>query len=59
MSRAKRVLVDPKKCRMSGECFKVCPRGAVLVKEGKAWIDPSKCDLDGICIPACPNGAIT
>jgi Fe-S-cluster-containing hydrogenase component 2 len=43
---------------MSGECLKVCPHRAFIVKDGKASIVQSKCDQDGICIPACPNGAI-
>jgi NAD-dependent dihydropyrimidine dehydrogenase PreA subunit len=53
-----RVVVDPRKCVLSGECFKVCPQKAISIRDGKAWIDPSKCDLDGVCIPACPKGAI-
>lgn len=51
-------MVAPKKCKLSGECFKVCPFDAIYVKNGEAVIDCEKCDLDGICIPACPNGAI-
>ena len=53
-----RVFIDPKKCRLSGECMKVCPEKAISVKDGKAVIDDKKCDLDGICIPACPEGAV-
>ncbi len=53
-----RVFIDPKKCRLSGECMKVCPEKAISVKNGKAVIDDEKCDLDGICIPACPERAI-
>jgi NAD-dependent dihydropyrimidine dehydrogenase PreA subunit len=53
-----KVVVDPDKCTMSGECMKVCPVGAISVKDGKAYIDPDKCDFDGICIPACPKKAI-
>lgn len=53
-----RVFIDPKKCRLSGECMKVCPEKAIFVKNGKAVIDDEKCDLDGICIPACPERAI-
>ena len=59
MADEKRVVVDPEKCRLSGECLKVCPRNTVSVRDGKAWIDPEKCDFDGICIAACPNGAIS
>ena len=53
-----KVIIDPEKCRLSGECIKVCPQKAILVKNGKAVIDYKKCDLDGLCIPACPYGAI-
>ena len=54
-----KVIVNPKKCKLSGECFKVCPEKAILVKKKKAFIDQAKCDRDGICIPACPHGAIS
>lgn len=53
-----RVVVDPDKCELSGECMKICPRGAISVRGDKAVIDPENCDLDGICIAACPKGAI-
>jgi Fe-S-cluster-containing hydrogenase component 2 len=53
-----KIIVDPKKCRTSGECMLICPENAISILDGVATIDESKCDLDGICIPACPNGAI-
>ena len=53
-----KIVVDPKKCRISGECMLICPENAISIIDGVATIDESKCDLDGICIPACPNGAI-
>ena len=53
-----RVIIDPEKCRLSGECMKICPEKAITVKNGKAFIDQEKCDGDGICIPACPHQAI-
>ena len=53
------ILIDPAKCQLSGECIKICPQQAIVVKKGKAAIDPKRCDLDGMCIPACPNGAIS
>ncbi len=59
MSKKIRVVVDPDKCRLSGECIKVCPQKAIYVKGKSAVIDDKKCDLDGICIPACPNQAIS
>ncbi len=53
-----KITVDPEKCKLSGECMKVCPHGAISVEGESAVIDQNKCDLDGICIPACPHGAI-
>ena len=58
MDDKKKVVIDPEKCKLSGECMKVCPEKAIYVKDGKAVIDYDKCTLDGICIPACPKGAI-
>jgi len=52
------IVIDPTKCRGSGECVKVCPEKAITLAGGKAVLDPKKCDGDGICIPACPHGAI-
>jgi NAD-dependent dihydropyrimidine dehydrogenase PreA subunit len=53
-----KIVIDPKKCRASGECVLVCPRNAIFIMNGIATIDENKCDLDGICIPACPYEAI-
>ncbi len=53
-----RIVVDPRKCKLSGECMRVCPHDAIYVKDGCAVIDQEKCDQGGICIAACPNGAI-
>ncbi len=58
MSETK-VVIDQDKCKLSGECIKVCPQKAISVKDSKASIDYEKCDSDGMCIPACPEGAIT
>ena len=53
-----KVIINPDKCKLSGECIKVCPQNAISVKDNKAVIDYKKCDSDGICIPACPESAI-
>ena len=53
-----RIVIDPEKCRASGECVKVCLEKAISIKEGKAVVNREKCDHNGLCIPACPNGAI-
>ena len=53
-----KIIINPDKCKLSGECIKVCPQKAIFVKDGKAVIDYEKCDLDGMCVPACPQDAI-
>ena len=53
-----KIIIDPDKCKLSGECIKVCPQMAISVKDGKAVIDYERCDADGMCIPACPEEAI-
>lgn len=53
-----KVVINPDKCILSGECIKVCPQKAIFIKEGKAAIDYDKCDSDGMCISACPQTAI-
>jgi len=42
-----KIVVDPKKCRTSGECMLICPENAISILDGVATIDESKCDLDG------------
>jgi Fe-S-cluster-containing hydrogenase component 2 len=54
-----KIIIDPAKCKGSGECIKVCPEKAITKVNGIAILDESKCDLDGICIPACPHEAIS
>ena len=53
-----KIIINPDKCKLSGECIKVCPQKAISVKDGKAVIDYKKCDADGMCVPACPQDAI-
>lgn len=54
----KRIVIDSRKCKLRGECMKICPQKAIILKNGAITIDYKKCDADGICIPACPEGAI-
>jgi len=53
-----KIIIDPIRCKLSGECMKVCPQKAIYIKNGKAFIDYEKCDSDGMCITVCPEGAI-
>ena len=48
MKESKRIVINFEKCTSSGECVKVCPVGAIQIKDGKAVIDHGKCDLDGL-----------
>jgi len=43
---------------MSGECLKICPRDAIIVREDRAFIIREKCNLEGLCMSVCPNKAI-
>lgn len=54
-----KIVIDHSKCKLSGECVKVCPEKAISAEGGIVLIDYAKCDLDGMCIPACPHGAIS
>ncbi len=42
-------------CLGFGDCQKVCPTGAVTIKNKKVYIDLKKCLLCGKCIKACPR----
>jgi heterodisulfide reductase subunit C len=50
--------VNPEKCIVCLTCVRVCPFGAVSIKEEVAVIDPEKCRGCGICTRECPARAI-
>ena len=54
-----KIIINPDKCKLSGECIKVCPQKAISIIDSTAVIDYKKCDTDGMCIPTCPQHAIT
>lgn len=45
-------------CLGFGDCTKVCPYGAISVKDGVAVVDRSLCTGCGLCVKVCPNGLI-
>ena len=50
--------VKQDKCIGCGACVKVCPVGAISIKNGKAVVDQNKCIKCGRCAGVCPQGAI-
>ena len=57
--KTSKVVIDPEKCKLRGECIKACPQKAITLKDGSAVIDYEKCDSDGLCLSVCPEGAIS
>ncbi len=51
-------IVVIKNCIGCGKCVEVCPAGAIILKNKKAYIDNNKCIGCASCIAACPNNAI-
>lgn len=55
--------VDASQCISCGRCMKVCPYGAVEIKEKSkgsvAWVTPALCKGCGACTSVCPTDAIT
>ena len=45
-------------CVKCGTCLKVCPSGAITIKDGEFIIDFKKCIFCGNCQYYCPKGAI-
>ncbi|MBU0630642.1 MAG: RnfABCDGE type electron transport complex subunit B [Candidatus Margulisbacteria bacterium] len=46
-------------CLGYGDCFCVCPFGAITMVDGLPKIDPDKCTACGQCVSACPRKIIT
>lgn len=51
-------MVDTARCVGCGECAKVCPFGAIEIRNGKATVNPALCRGCRGCASACPTGAI-
>jgi ferredoxin len=45
-------------CDGCGACLEACPRGALILLEGKAVVDQALCQECEACVPVCPVEAI-
>ena len=55
--------VDREKCAACGLCAKVCPRGLIIMREGRTPLAmlgfKNHCINCGHCVAVCPNGAVS
>jgi len=51
------IRINIEKCTGCGTCVSVCPFGAIILKDDKAFITEA-CTLCGSCVEACPESAI-
>jgi Fe-S-cluster-containing hydrogenase component 2 len=52
------IYVDENRCSGCGVCVNVCPRGAIVIEDGKASISQALCSHCEACAAACPERAI-
>lgn len=50
--------INQNKCIGCEACVKICPVGAISIKNGKAAIDQKKCIKCGKCLTVCSEEAI-
>ncbi|MCP3875181.1 MAG: FAD-dependent oxidoreductase [Desulfobacteraceae bacterium] len=53
------IRINPDKCQKCLTCFRICPHGAIVLKDGeKPWLNSQACFQCGLCISSCPALAI-
>lgn len=53
-----RPVCDPPLCRMCGECWKICPAGAITPEQKPLGFDYDRCIRCFCCLEVCPFGAL-
>jgi pyruvate formate lyase activating enzyme len=51
------IVILEARCRLCGECLRVCPHDAIFAANGGFKHDLEACALCGTCVEACPSGA--
>ncbi len=51
------IVVLEARCRLCGECSRVCPNEAVLAGDGRFRYEVERCTVCGACVEACPSAA--
>jgi MinD superfamily P-loop ATPase len=51
--------IDTERCDGCGKCVRVCPTGALQIRNGVATVaEPASCEYHGLCELVCPCQAI-
>lgn len=50
--------VDSELCGGCGTCVRICPYGAIEIKDNVSHVNDAVCQGCGACVSACPNGAL-